>query len=130
MKAENCSKEEHVPSRGPWVGIALATLFVVGLSYGGWRYWNKSASTAQNVQPVAGESVLIPVEGMSCSVCASRVKKNLKEVPGVSEATVSLEKHEAEVSYDPAQTSPEKLAKTIDELGYRAGAPRVKEKAR
>ncbi|ODU25256.1 MAG: hypothetical protein ABS95_00590 [Verrucomicrobia bacterium SCN 57-15] len=130
MKTENISKEARVPGRGPWVGIALTMFVVAGLAFGGWRLWNKSDRTAQDVQPFASESVLIPVEGMACSVCASRVKKTLKEMPGVSEAVVNLEKHEAEVRYEPDKTSPEKLAKAIDALGYKAGSPRVKEKAR
>lgn len=127
MKTENNSREAQLRSRGPWIGIVLATL-VVGLAFGGWRLWNKSDHTAQNLQPVPGESVVIPVEGMSCSVCASRVKKTLKEVPGVNEAVVNLEKHEAEVRYQPDKTSLETLAKAIDELGYKAGSPHVKEK--
>jgi len=130
MKTENNSNEAHVQSRSPWAGIALATLVVVGLAFGGWWLWNKSDRTVENIEPVAGESVLIPVEGMSCSVCASRVKKTLKAMPGVSEAVVNLERHEAEVRYQPDKISPEKLAKAVDELGYKAGSPRVKEKAR
>ena len=90
---------------------------------------------AQKNQPAveAGSSVttsvVIPVEGMSCSACVARVKRGLKAVKGVSEVQVSLEKREAEVRYAPKKTSPEKLAKAIKDLGYKAGTPKPKEKA-
>lgn len=73
------------------------------------------------------ESVVVPIEGMSCAACVARVKKTLKATAGVSEVRVSLEKNEAEIRYEPANTSVEKLAKVIDEMGYKAGTPRAKE---
>ena len=90
---------------------------------------------AQKNQPAveadssAATSIIIPVEGMSCSACVARVKRGLKAVKGVSEVQVSLEKREAEVRYAPKKTSPEKLAKAIKDLGYKAGTPKPKEKA-
>jgi len=99
---------------------------VVGLCYGAFWFWTKSDRTASTVRSIAGESVLIPVEGMSCSVCAGRVRKTLKEIAGVSEVQVSLERHEAEIRYEPEKTSPQKLAKAIDDLGYKAGTPKPK----
>lgn len=70
-----------------------------------------------------GKTTFIPVEGMSCMVCASRIKKALSAVDGVSEAEVNLGKRRARVRYDPATTSPERLMETINGLGYRAGTP-------
>ena len=111
-----------------WIGLALAVLAVVGLSYGALRFWGKPDQAAPANVSVACESVVIPVEGMSCSVCVARVKRALKETEGVSEAHVNLEKGEAEIRYEPATVSPERLANAIDELGYKAGPPRAKEK--
>lgn len=115
-------------ARGRWSVLAVAIVTLFALSYGTFRLWHKSDQSVATL-PSAGSSVLIPVEGMSCSACVARVKKTLKKMDGVSEANVNLEKREAEIRYEPEKVSPEKLAKTIDELGYKAGPPQVKEMA-
>ena len=114
----------------PLMTLRVALVAFVGLSYGAFRFWHKSDQAASAVQPVVGVSVTIPVEGMSCSACVARVKGTLKAMDGVSEVHVSLEKNEAEIRYQPEKTSPEKLAKAIDELGYKAGTAKSKEQAR
>lgn len=137
MKTENNSSQGvEGPGRARWIGVAVAIVAVVGLSYGALRFWSKpiepAAAPMQAAAGVAGsptESVVVPVEGMSCMACVARVKKTLKETAGVSEVNVSLEKNEAEIRYEPAKTSGEKLAKVIDEMGYKPGTPRLKEKA-
>ena len=127
---ENNSHEvTQGPRRGQWIGLTVAMVAVVGLSYGVFPFWNKSDHAAPAGQLSAGESVVIPVEGMSCSACVARVKKTLKSVDGVGEIHVSLEKHEAEIRYEPTKISPEKLAKLVDKLGYKAGTPKMKEKS-
>jgi len=98
---------------------------VIGLCYGAW-YAVKPVAAATTAPVPVGESVVIPVEGMSCSSCVARVKSTLKELDGVSDANVSLEHREAGIRYDPAKVSPAKLAEAIDDLGYQAGLPREK----
>jgi len=129
MKTENNTTQvAPTPRQGGWIGLILAILVVAGLSYGALRFWSKpEQATPANVS-VAGESVVIPVEGMSCSACVARVKKALKGTDGVSETHVNLEKGEAEIRYESAKISPEKLAKKIGDLGYKAGSPRAKGK--
>ncbi|MGE0622892.1 MAG: heavy-metal-associated domain-containing protein [Pseudomonadales bacterium] len=72
---------------------------------------------------VAGETVLIPVEGMSCVVCAASVKNALQSIDGVQEAEIDLERREARVRYVEGKVSPEQLVAAINQLGYKAGAP-------
>lgn len=132
METENSSTKaaQSRPGAGRSIGITLVIVAFVGLSYGAFRLWHKSDQATPAVQPLAGASVTIPVEGMSCSACVARVKGTLKRTEGVSEVHVSLEKNEAEVRYQPDKTSPEKLAKVVDEMGYKAGIPKPKEQAR
>jgi len=40
------------------------------------------------------------IEGMTCNGCRSGVERKLKEIPGVTEAEVSLEKEAAKVKFD------------------------------
>ena len=63
----------------------------------------------------------IPVEGMTCATCAGRIESAHCALPGVS-AKVNLAAERAEVSFDPAQTTPAALADAIENAGY--GVPR------
>lgn len=60
----------------------------------------------------------LSIKGMTCGGCVAAVKLQLKRTAGVSAYDVSLEKAEAEVSYDPAQTSPEKIAESVSKTGF------------
>jgi copper chaperone len=64
------------------------------------------------------EKITLPIQGMTCMGCVSSVKRVLNEVPGVGSADVSLEKAQAEVTYDPGQTGPETLKAAITDAGY------------
>lgn len=66
-------------------------------------------------QPAAGEVCTLKVSGMACGACAERVEKTAKEIDGVKAAKVDQPKGRAEITFDPAKTSPEAIAKTITE---------------
>jgi len=83
---------------------------------------NRTAHAASNP---ATKTVTIPVEGMSCSACAARVKQTLKGIAGVQTAEVNLEHRNVQVRYLDGQISPERLAAAINQLGYKAGRPSV-----
>lgn len=55
---------------------------------------------------------------MGCAKCVARVQSALNALDGVSEASVSLEKANAEVEYDPAKTSLEQMRAAVEEAGY------------
>ena len=67
-------------------------------------------------------TVTLPIEGMSCSACAARVKEALGTLPGVAGVEVDLGKRQARVRV--ARTlAPQHLVRAVNELGYRAGEP-------
>ena len=69
------------------------------------------------------EKVVIPVTGMTCAACQSRVQRTLNKVPGVSDAAVNLMMGNATVSYDPAAIRPAALVEHIRATGYGAELP-------
>ena len=73
----------------------------------------------------AAKTVAIPIEGMSCAACAARLKKALKNVPGVRAVELNLERRNAEVTYSDRQVTPERLIAAINGLGYTAGTPSI-----
>jgi copper chaperone len=53
------------------------------------------------------------IEGMTCGGCATAVKLVLRKTEGVASSTVSYEDKRAVVTYDPAKTTPAKIAHAI-----------------
>ena len=68
----------------------------------------------------------LAIKGMTCGGCVAAVKVQLKRTEGVSAYDVSLEKAEADVTYDPAKTDPKKIAESVSKTGFEAS---VKEPA-
>src|SRR5215471_19016414 len=62
----------------------------------------------------------LTIKGMTCGGCVAAVKLQLKRTAGVTAYEVSLEKGEAEVSYDPSKTDPKRIAASVSETGYSA----------
>ncbi len=76
-------------------------------------------------QTDAPKVCVLKVSGMSCSACAKTVEKEAKKINGVKSAKVSQPNGQAEITYDPAKTSPEAIAKRItDKSGFKAEAPK------
>ncbi len=101
--------------RGAAIAIALVVVGVfVSLA------WRENAAKVVGAASAAKtERVLIAIEGMSCTSCASGIKAMLKRTPGVISAEVSYERREAIVDYDADKTSREKIVEAVTKLGYK-----------
>ena len=64
------------------------------------------------------EKVVIPVSGMTCAACQSRVQRTLNDVPGVSDAAVNLMMGNATISYNPQAIGPDALVPATDTGNY------------
>ena len=74
-----------------------------------------------SAQQATDKPVVLKVSGMLCGACAKTVEKEAKKIDGVKAAKVSQPKGEAEITYDPAKTSPEAIVKTITKkTGFKA----------
>ena len=67
--------------------------------------------------------ITIPVTGMHCAACQSRVQAALAGTPGVSDATVNLMLNNATVTYDEEVVKPAALIEAIKSTGYDAALP-------
>jgi copper chaperone CopZ len=61
----------------------------------------------------------LEISGMSCGHCVSHVKSALEGVEGVTEADVSLENHEAEVTLSDHVIDADLIA-AVEAAGYQA----------
>ncbi len=60
----------------------------------------------------------LPIEGMTCAACATRIGKGLSKIDGVSQADVNLAAARATVHFDPTVTNRAEFAEKIESLGY------------
>jgi Cu+-exporting ATPase len=60
----------------------------------------------------------LPVRGMTCSACATRLEKALGLVPGVESAAVNFAVERADVAYDPARLGAPAIADAIVKAGF------------
>ncbi|HOV99707.1 MAG TPA: heavy metal translocating P-type ATPase [Bacteroidota bacterium] len=75
------------------------------------------------------KTIALPVEGMTCASCVARVEKALKKVDGVENAAANLATEMVSVSFDESRAPLEKLAKAVEDSGYKLVIPNHKEKA-
>ena len=68
--------------------------------------------------------ITIPVGGMTCAACQSRVQRALGKVDGVQDANVNLMLNNATVTFDPTVVSPQALIDRIRDTGYEAEIPK------
>ncbi|RBP95686.1 Cu+-exporting ATPase [Cytobacillus firmus] len=64
------------------------------------------------------KEVHLPISGMTCAACSSRIEKGLSKLDGVQEASVNLALEKASIKYNPEVTSVEAFEKKIEDLGY------------
>jgi P-type Cu+ transporter len=63
-------------------------------------------------------NVTLNIGGMSCASCVRRIENNLKEMPGVSEASVNLATERAHLVFNADTLTLKDIQKKIEELGY------------
>ncbi len=83
----------------------------------------QAQAQAPSPLPQGQARVTIPVSGMHCDHCISRMKTALTQIDGVKSVDASLEKGQAVVAVEKGKVDPSKLVETINGLGFEAGAP-------
>ena len=60
----------------------------------------------------------VPIVGMACAACAANVEKRLKGLKGIQSVAVFLPGRSAQIDYDPAVISLEKMKQEVNNAGY------------
>jgi copper chaperone CopZ len=101
------------------MSLALAGTIVLALMAGtGW------SAAAQKAKSPATQVVTLNVAGMTCGGCEAAVQHAARSVDGVKAVKADSDKGIADVTYDPAKTTPAAIAKVISEkAGFKADVP-------
>lgn len=71
--------------------------------------------------PIAGDSTVLLVNGLSCPKCATNIHVSLGSVPGVADSSIDLESGRVTVIFDrfaKVHPSPATLAKVVSDSGF------------
>ncbi|RLA72724.1 MAG: heavy-metal-associated domain-containing protein [Epsilonproteobacteria bacterium] len=75
----------------------------------------------------AAKVAVIHVEGMTCPLCTTAIKKSLKKIDGVTKAKVLLNSKKATVYFD-GKVSEDALLQAVKDVGYTGVIKSIKEK--
>lgn len=103
------------------IGVVLVALAAAGLT--------PIAAVGAQDQAQKTATCTLEVTGMTCGGCAAAVKMAALKVDGVKDANVSYEEKRADITYDPAKTNPEAIAKAVTEKsGFKASVSKERGK--
>jgi Cu+-exporting ATPase len=80
------------------------------------------------METIKTEKISLPVEGMTCASCVSRVEKTISKFDGIKGVNVNLANEKASFEYDPTLVDLKKLAQTIEDAGYKLDLSSLDEK--
>ena len=72
------------------------------------------------------DSLVLPIEGMTCASCVGRVERAIRQVPGVAGVSVNLATERAEVTFDGGKGNAGAVADAIFKAGYIPGSTTTK----
>lgn len=70
-------------------------------------------------------SIEIPITNMHCAVCAQNIERALQKLTGVQTAVVNYASQQAQVTWNPAQTSLAEIINSIHESGYEVACQEI-----
>ncbi len=71
------------------------------------------------------ESIDLPIEGMTCAACATRLEKVLNRVGGVEQAAVNFASESAHIRFDPATARTPELVAAVEKAGFKVPPQQV-----
>ncbi len=96
----------------------LGAFALAGMTVGGLA----SAAAAHSATSVQEQSQHFTIENMTCASCPITVRIAMKKVEGVKAVKVDFKNKTADVTFDPALTSADEIAKASTNAGYPAHA--------
>lgn len=70
-------------------------------------------------------TVTFKILGMTCTMCAITIEKQLSDLSGVRDVTVNFALGQATITYDPDKIGPQQLAQAIRDAGYAVDSQRA-----
>jgi copper ion binding protein len=75
--------------------------------------------TSSSLQEGGLMEIVLQIDGISCEHCVTSITNGVKELPGVSDVSLSLENKTAHVSFTEDQSTKKEIIRVIEDLGYK-----------
>ncbi|MDQ8757370.1 heavy metal translocating P-type ATPase [Sphingosinicella sp. LHD-64] len=69
-------------------------------------------------RPEEGDTLILPIEGMSCASCVGRIENAIRQVPGVADVSVNLATERAKVTFEEGRAQTAAVAEAVRKAGY------------
>lgn len=118
----DCEEDEKVPFMQTKLFLGIVTLFaavMLAFPYYSAMFYPETKTTNEAVNESFIQTIDFKIAGMTCTGCEEHIKYAILQEPGIIEAEADYEKGIAKVKYDKSKINVEKLAKAIDETGYK-----------
>jgi Cu+-exporting ATPase len=63
----------------------------------------------QDASKGAVQTLTLPIKGMTCAACSTRLERVLGKVPGIVKSQVNLASEQANIDFDPQATPTEQI---------------------
>lgn len=81
---------------------------------------NPVTAEAETAAVSSGERITVPLVGMTCAACATRIQKKVAKGAGVLDVAVNFGTERATVTYDPARSNAGEIVTLVRNAGYDA----------
>ena len=71
------------------------------------------------IDEIKDKEITIPIQGMTCAACASRIEKVVLKLDGVSQASVNFATEKLTTKYNPQKVRISQIKQTIIKAGYK-----------
>ena len=71
------------------------------------------------IEEIKDKEITIPIQGMTCASCASRIEKVVLKLDGVSQASVNFATEKLTTKYNPQKVRISQIKQTIIKAGYK-----------
>jgi copper chaperone CopZ len=100
--------------------VAVATMFAVPAASA--CEGDEKHKEEKKAAPAVLKTASFKVNGMHCQGCGDKIKTALHKTDGVHKVDIKTADKRIVVDYDGKKLTPEKIAKIISDLGYKASA--------
>lgn len=72
----------------------------------------------QNAPQSAAQTLTLPIKGMTCAACSTRLERVLGKASGILKSQVNLATEQARIDFDPQTISPGQICQAITKAGF------------
>lgn len=91
-------------------------------------FYTKTQKTSTAIGTISIQALEVNIQGMTCTACEQHVAHEVDQLSGVIRSTVSYDKKNAIIEFNPSQTTATAIIAAVDKTGYKVVSHALKPK--